>query len=97
MTTIQQQVLSELEHIPANRRETQNLLRMAYNVARLQSLGKNATKQQSPFDVIQECLTFLNGKYPGYEFEYDKEFFRKPNLADILTKYKNGGLNASGS
>ena len=68
---------TELKHIPKTQGECQGLLRAAYNMARMHSLGEQATKKQSAFDVLQDCIRVLKKKNSDACFCYDKEFFEK--------------------
>lgn len=66
---------AELKHIPDFRGEHQGLLRAAYNMARMHSLGKRATTKQTVFDVLQDCIKVLKKTNLGARFYYDKDFF----------------------
>ncbi len=66
---------TELKHIPKTPGEYQGLLRATYNMARMNSLGKRATKKQSAFDVLQGCIKGLKKNNSDACFYYDKEFF----------------------
>ena len=68
---------AELEHIPGFPGEHQNLLRAAYNMARMHSLGKRATKKQTASDVLQDCIEALKKENPDARFYYDKDFFER--------------------
>ncbi len=74
-TRIRTIVDTELRHIPKTRGRCQGLLRMAYNMARMHSLGRRATKNQTAFDVLQDCIAVLKKTNPGARFYYDKGFF----------------------
>jgi len=65
----------ELKHIPDFPGEHQGLLRAAYNIARMHSLGKRATKKETAFDVLHDCIEALKKEYPDARFYYDKDFF----------------------
>ena len=69
-------VLGELEHIP-NWPEPQGELRMVYWSLRMHSLGKKVNRQKTAKEVLHESITSLQGDYPDFKFEYDKEFFSK--------------------
>jgi hypothetical protein len=67
---------AELKHVPETPSGDQTLLRAAYNMARMHSLGRQATKkQQTAFDVLQDCIRVLRKTCPGACFCYDKGFF----------------------
>jgi len=66
---------AELKHIPDFPGEHQGLLRAAYNIARMHSLGKRATKRQTALDVLQDCIEALKKENPDARFYYDKDFF----------------------
>ena len=68
---------TELTHIPKTPREYQGPLRLAYNMARMHSLGELATNKQSAFDVLQDCIAVLKKDNSDACFCYDKEFFEK--------------------
>ena len=68
---------AELEHIPGFPGEHQGLLRAAYNMARMHSLGKRATKKQTASDVLQDCIEALKKENPDARFYYDKDFFER--------------------
>jgi hypothetical protein len=70
-------VLSELARIP-NWPSQQSALRMAYWPLRMKSLGKKAEKKdQTAYEVLLDCIAEVQKYHPGYEFLYDKAFFRK--------------------
>jgi len=70
---IRGKVKEELDHIPRGN-EAQNMLRMVYWNARLNSLGKKPR-----FRSKEECLNYAIGlvreTYPEFEPQYDREFF----------------------
>ena len=66
---------AELKHIPDFPGEHQGLLRAAYNIARMHSLGERATKEQTALDVLQDCIEALKKENPDARFNYDKDFF----------------------
>ena len=70
-------VLSELSRIADWPKPQQSVLRMAYWMLRMKSLGKKAEKKQTAHEVLLKCIAEIQGRYPGYEFIYDKAFFRK--------------------
>jgi len=66
---------AELEHIPDFPGEHQGLLRAAYNIARMHSLRKQATKKKTALDVLQDRIGALKKENPDARFYYDKDFF----------------------
>lgn len=68
---------TELKHIPKTQGEYQGLLRLAYNMARMHSLGRRAASKQSAFDVLQDCIEVLKKDNSDVCVYYDKEFFEK--------------------
>ena len=66
---------TELKHIPKTQGEYQGLLRAAYNMTRMHSLGTRATKKQSALDVLQDCIKVLTRDDSDACLYYDKEFF----------------------
>lgn len=71
---------TELKHIPKTQGEYQGLLRLAYNIARMHSLGKRATKKQSALDVLQDCIKLLTKDDSDACVYYDKEFFERRHV-----------------
>jgi len=66
---------AELEHIPGFPGEHQNVLRAAYNMARMHSLRKRTTEKKTALDVLQDCIEALKKENPDARFYYDKDFF----------------------
>lgn len=70
---IRGKVKAELNHIPRGD-EAQNMLRMVYWNARLNSLGKKPR-----FRNKEECLKYaiklVREAYPEFKPQYDREFF----------------------
>ncbi len=77
LAEMRNKVLSELSRIPDWPKPQQSMLRMAYWVLRMKSLGKKAEKNQTAYEVLLDCVAEWQKSYPGYEFKYDKVFFRK--------------------
>jgi hypothetical protein len=71
MTT---QVDAELRNIPKSE-GAQNLLRVYYNIARRQSLGKNVSPKPSAKKVLLDCIDKLRRTNPDVDLHYDKSFF----------------------
>lgn len=76
-TKLRAMVDTELKHIPKTPGENQGRLRLAYNMARMHSLGRRATNKQSAFDVLQDCIKVLTRDDSDAYFYYDKEFFKE--------------------
>lgn len=72
---MREKVLAEMERIPRRPKPAQSFLRMLYFTSRMHSLGKHASKQQSPSQVLKECIDFLKKEHPDFEFFYDRAFF----------------------
>ena len=70
-------VHAALEYIPGFPGEHQNLLRAAYNMARMHSLEKRASKKKTSLDVLQDCIEALKKENPEARFYYDKDFFER--------------------
>ncbi len=68
---------TELKHIPKTPGEYQGLLRLAYNMARMHSLGELATNKKSAFDVLQDCIAILKKENSDACFYYAEGFFEK--------------------
>jgi hypothetical protein len=79
LVEMRQRVLQEMEHIPRYPKESQSLLRMAYWLHRMNSLGKNAETPNDPSKVMERCLAELAKSHPSAQFVYDKEFFATSN------------------
>jgi len=75
---MQERVKEELEHIPDwPDPDPQKELRMIYNIRRMHSLGKKATSKQTAKEVLMECISDLQPKYPDHQFKYEEDFFNK--------------------
>ena len=74
---MREKVLNELEYVDKRPKLQQSELRAAYWSKRMHSLGKKAKGEKTAFEVLQECIEFIQREYPGFEFRYNKTFFRK--------------------
>lgn len=74
-------VAEELEHIARHPKREQGELRMAYQVARMHSLGKKAKIAKTASEVLHECLAILRKGNPGTKYLYDEAFFAKSKKA----------------
>lgn len=75
-TKLQRIVDSELEHIPKGPGVDQGLLRAAYNMVRLHSLGRQGTGNQTANDVLEGCIRVLKKEHPDACLIYDRNFFK---------------------
>lgn len=72
-------VSEELDHIPRHPKQEQGELRMAYQIARMHSLGKKAKTAKAASEVLHECLVILRKSNPATKYLYDEAFFGKPS------------------
>ncbi len=69
---INKQVKKELEYIPRNRKgDINNILREYYTPLRLDSLGKNAKKE----DILKQSIESVKKHFPDFVPKYDETFF----------------------
>ena len=71
---MREQVLVELGHIPKGNLD-QSLLRMAYEVARLNSLGGRSQVGGTRGDVLRFSVAQVRRGSPGAPLAYDAVFF----------------------
>lgn len=73
---MREEVLQELKHIPKGALP-QGELRAMYWMQRMHSLGKKATNEQTPKQVLERCIAYLKKDYPDFDFKYNEEFFNQ--------------------
>jgi len=83
LINIRQTVEEELRHIPRGN-EAQNLFRQVYNVLRLKSLGRKASKKKTKEEVFVEAIREVRKIYPDFFPEFDEEFFNKEVILKLL-------------
>lgn len=71
---MREQVNTELEHIPRGN-QSQNGLRMLYQMLRMHSLGKKAKTKATKEDILLEAIDYLKKQHPDFIPHYTK-FFR---------------------
>lgn len=72
---MRERVKKELEHIPRGvKGSSQNLLRSAYWMKRMNSLGKDP-KYKSKEEVLKASINTIKRRSPSFTPEYDTEFF----------------------
>ncbi len=72
---MREQVNTELEHIPRGN-QSQNELRMMYQINRMRSLGKKAKTKATKEDILLESIDYLKKQHPNFTPQYDTKFFR---------------------
>ncbi len=77
LAEMREKVRAELSRIPDWPEDHQSALRMMYWSLRMHSLGKKAKEKKTAFDVLQDCVRFIQERHPDYKPLYDREFFEK--------------------
>lgn len=72
---MREQVNKELEHIPRGY-QSQNNLRMLYQMLRMHSLGKKAKTKKTKEEILLESIDYLRKQNPNFVPIYDSEFFK---------------------
>jgi hypothetical protein len=74
LNKMRNQVKEELRHIPRGDLD-QNMLRHAYWVGRMHSLGKKARKEISKEEVVIKAAKLIKKDNPNFCPKYDEKFF----------------------
>ncbi len=85
LSKMRETVHEELKHIPRGSIE-QNMFRAQYQVGRMNSMGKKAQNPDSKEAVMKDILEFYKKKYPDFEPQYDRQFFRQKAVSEKVRK-----------